>query len=307
MSTFKVTDLTDVRVAVIGGSGLYHLDNLTYLGDVNPETPWGFPSAPIHVCETAAKQKVAFLSRHGKGHVFLPHELPFRANIAALKAIGCQVILAFSACGSLREEIAPEDFILVSQLIDRTKGIRPSTFFGDGMAAHVMFADPFSPVLSSIIADENKKQGIVKLHENKCLVCMEGPAFSTRAESHLYRSWGCDVINMTAIPEAKLAKEAEIEYQMINMATDYDCWRESEEAVSVEAVIRHLTNNASSAKKLAEALIPRIESELANPDSALSKKVKADAGSSKGAVITAPDQRNKETAGKLNFMLHGYF
>ena len=205
----------DIRIGIIGGSGLYHLPGFTVLCELNPETPWGFPSDKIIVCQSPEGHKIAFLARHGRGHYLNPSEVNSRANIAALKHLGVQVILSFSAVGSLREEIAPRDFAIPSQLIDRTKGIRPFTFFEDGVVGHVGFADPFCPELATLITQHLHACEGLKCHENKTLVVMEGPAFSTRAESHLYRSWGCDLINMSALPEAKLAREAEIVYQMV--------------------------------------------------------------------------------------------
>ncbi|KAI8621774.1 nucleoside phosphorylase domain-containing protein [Chytriomyces sp. MP71] len=297
--------MNGVQVAVIGGSGLYHLDGLTVLGEVNPETPWGFPSDKIVISQTPHGTKVAFLARHGRGHYLNPSEVPSRANIAALKHIGVQVILAFSAVGSLREEIAPRDFVIPSQVIDRTKGIRPSTFFDNGVVAHAMFADPFDTSLAALIADvaQTACPG-VKFHTNKTLVCMEGPQFSTRAESHLYRSWGCDIINMSVLPESKLAREAEIAYQMVCMSTDYDCWREGEEAVNVEAVIANLGANSANAKNLLNKLIQKVE--IALEEKSL-KTVNELKGSMKFSGITNPEKRNPETAKKLSYILPGYF
>ncbi|KNC96983.1 methylthioadenosine phosphorylase [Spizellomyces punctatus DAOM BR117] len=295
---------SDVKIAIIGGSGLYHLDNLKVLGEINPETPWGHPSDKIIISETPDGHKIAFLARHGRGHFLNPSEVPARANIAALKHIGVEVILAFSAVGSLREEIKPRDFVLPSQIVDRTKGIRPSTYFENGVTAHVGFADPFDKELSDIIfAQGNVCEGVT-FHTNKTLVCMEGPAFSTRAESHMYRSWGCDIINMSVLPEAKLAREAEIGYQMVCMSTDYDCWKETEEAVSVEAVIANLGANSDNAKKLLLAVIPAVTKAL---DAGELKSVAALQGANKYAVITSKEKRNAEQLKKLEYLLPGYF
>ncbi|KAJ1558989.1 hypothetical protein HK096_002008, partial [Nowakowskiella sp. JEL0078] len=258
-----VENLKDVQIAVIGGSGLYHLDNLTVLGEVYPLTPWGYPSDKIIISETPTKHKIAFLARHGRGHFLNPSEVPVRANIAALKHIGVRVILAFSAVGSLRQEIAPRDFVLPSQVVDRTKGVRSSTFFDNGVTGHVGFADPFDAEIADIVwAQRSVLSAPSTFHRDKTLVCMEGPAFSTRAESHLYRSWGCDVINMSVLPESKLAREAEIAYQMVCMSTDYDCWKVEEEAVSVEAVVANLGKNANNAKALVVAVIPELANAL---------------------------------------------
>ncbi|KAJ3198725.1 hypothetical protein HDU83_002430 [Entophlyctis luteolus] len=298
-------NLTDIRIAVIGGSGLYSLDGLEILGEVNPLTPWGYPSDKIVISKTAHGTKIAFLARHGRGHYLNPSEVPARANIAALKHLGVEVIIAFSAVGSLQEEIAPRDFVVPSQIVDRTKGIRPGTFFEKGVVAHAMFADPFDPSLAALI---NKVAVTacpgVKFHSDKTLVCMEGPAFSTRAESRLYRAWGCDVINMSVVPEAKLAREAEIAYQMVCMSTDYDCWREGEEAVNVEAVIANLGANSDNARKLLGALILAIEDGL---EKGSLHSVTALKGSMRFAGITNPDKRDSDTCAKLRYILPDYF
>ncbi|KAL7314397.1 S-methyl-5-thioadenosine phosphorylase [Mucor circinelloides] len=298
-----VNTIHDVKIAVIGGSGLYHLEGLEVIEEVNPETPWGFPSDKIIICKTPSDDKIAFLARHGRGHYLTPTEVPVRANIAALKHLGVEVILAFSAVGSLREEIPPCDFVLPDQLIDRTRGLRPSTFFGEGVVAHAGFADPFHAGLSNLIAKHAKVLEFgAKLHQNKTAVCMEGPAFSTRAESHMYRSWGGDIINMSALPEAKLAREAEIAYQMICMSTDYDCWRQNEEAVTVETVMQNMGNNGKNAKTLLHALLPDLEEAVNN--GTLEPKLK---GSMKFSGMTAPEKRNPETVRKLEYILPGYY
>lgn len=254
---------------------------------------------------TPRGHKIAFLARHGRGHQINPSEVPTRANIASLKHIGVEVIVAFSAVGSLREEIKPRDFVLPDQIIDRTKGVRPSTFFEDGVVAHAMFADPFFKGVADIVyAQKDQLVGGVKLHRNKTLVCMEGPQFSTRAESHMYRSWGADIINMSALPEAKLAREAEIAYQMVCMSTDYDCWREGEdgEAVTVEAVITNLKHNSDNAKQLLLTIIPELEKALY--EGTLTQSLK---GSMKFACITAPEKRKPEVVEKLEYILPGYY
>ncbi|KAI8980995.1 nucleoside phosphorylase domain-containing protein [Pilobolus umbonatus] len=293
----------NVKIAVIGGSGLYKLEGLEVIGEVNPETPWGFPSDKIVISKLPSGDKIAFLARHGRGHYLTPTEVPVRANIAALKSLGVEVILAFSAVGSLREEIPPCDFVLPDQLIDRTRGLRPSTFFGEGLVAHAGFADPFHAGLADLIAAQEKSlQFSAKLHRNKTAVCMEGPAFSTRAESHMYRSWGGDIINMSALPEAKLAREAEIMYQMICMSTDYDCWRQNEEAVTVETVMQNMGNNGINAKNLLHAILPSLEKAV--KENTLEPKLK---GSMKFAGMTSKEKRNAETVRKLDYILPGYF
>ncbi len=278
-----------VQIGVIGGSGFYQIDGFEIVHEIFPDTPWGKPSDSIFIARYQGIL-IAFLSRHGRGHYYNPTEVPYRANIASLKSIGVEHILAFSAVGSLREKIKPRDFVIPNQIIDRTKGIRPHTFYENGIVAHFVFADPFSKVLADEIY-KHRDVLDVKMHKNKTLVCMEGPAFSTRAESHLYRSWGADVINMSVLPEAKLAREAEISYQMICMSTDYDCWKEDEEDVSVELVLENLHANAENAKKLLKSLIPSVYY-LPNPYK----------NTIHSSIITAPEKRNPEQLDKLRFL-----
>ncbi|KAJ2770438.1 S-methyl-5-thioadenosine phosphorylase, partial [Coemansia nantahalensis] len=248
----------DVRIGVIGGTGLYSLDGLDVVETLAVETPWGAPSGPITIAESGRGFRIAFLARHGPAHHVLPSEVNYRANIAALKAVGVQAILAFSAVGSLREEIRPGDFVLVDQIIDRTKGVRADSFFtGTGVTAHASFGEPVSAALRALVA--RHAAAVPALRPGGTSVCMEGPAFSTRAESNLYRSWGADVINMTNIPEAKLAREAEITYAVVCMATDYDAWRESAEPVTVAEVMKTMKVNAGNAKALLLAALPDLE------------------------------------------------
>ncbi|GJJ69823.1 5'-methylthioadenosine phosphorylase [Entomortierella parvispora] len=291
-----------VKIAVIGGSGLYNLEGIEFVAEVNPDTPWGKPSDAITIARTADGTHVAFLARHGRGHYLTPTEVPSRANMAALKSLGVEAILAFSAVGSLREELAPRDFILPSQIIDRTKGIRPSTFFEDGIVAHAMFADPFSKVLEQVIWDQRDVLEGGKFHKDKTLICMEGPQFSTRAESNMYRSFGADVINMSALPEAKLAREAEMAYQMICMSTDYDCWKEHEVAVTVEAVVANLNANSANAQRVLKAILPGVRKVV--EDGSVLEGLK---GSMRFACMTAPAKRSKAAVEKLEFLLPGYY
>ncbi|KAH6594975.1 hypothetical protein BASA61_003912 [Batrachochytrium salamandrivorans] len=296
-----LTSVTGVDIAVIGGSGLYNLDNLKVIGEINPLTPWGYPSDHIVISETPNGTKIAFLARHGRGHYLTPTEVPSRANIAALKHIGAKAIIAFSAVGSLRQEIAPRDFVIPDQIIDRTKGIRPFSFFEQGAVGHVSFADPFSNDLGELIYNHRDAcpKGVT-VHNKKTLVCMEGPAFSTRAESNMYRSWGCDVINMSVLPEAKLAREAEMAYQMVCMSTDYDCWKIEEAAVTVEAVVANLNANAQTAKQLLLAVIPALESVLAAKSL---KSVTALENCSAHAVMTSKSKQSPEVIAKLAYIL----
>jgi 5'-methylthioadenosine phosphorylase len=235
------------RLAVIGGSGLYQLKTAEKIETVEVPTPFGLPSDLISIVKVKGHE-VAFVPRHGKGHRLLPTEVPSKANIWALKSLGVEQILSISAVGSLREEIRPGDFVLCDQLIDRTRS-RDLSFFGDGVVGHVPFAEPFCGGMRSSIAGILKK-GDHPLHERGTLVTMEGPLFSTRAESHLYRGWGADLIGMTAIPEAKLAREAEICLAIVAMVTDYDCWREATESVTVEMILKVMRENTGSIQKV---------------------------------------------------------
>lgn len=307
-----------VTLAVIGGTGLYDLPNLRPIARLTISTPWGFPSSPITISKTELGFPVAFLARHGQHHDLLPSDVPSRANIAALKKLGVKAIVAFSAVGSLQQEIKPRDFVLPTQIIDRTKGIRPSTFFEKGFVAHAMFGEPFDLKLNSLIANAIPSEGFLEgfdkedanptLHtkehtnngEDLTVICMEGPQFSTRAESKLYRSWGGSIINMSVLPEAKLAREAEIAYQMICMSTDYDSWNESEEPVTVETVVGNLKANSANACKLAAKLID----EFAEKGGEIGDDIQ---GSMKFAVSTSPHGVKKELLEKMHFLFPGYW
>jgi len=248
------------RIAIIGGTGLEEMEGLTHAQEVDMDTPFGKPSDAI-VVGRLGDTAVAFLSRHGRGHRISPSELPARANIWALKSLGVERIISISAVGSLKEEIEPLHLVVPDQLIDRTRG-RPSSFFGDGVVAHVGFADPFCPVLRQVLVEGCRSAGTT-VHDGGTYVVMEGPQFSTRAESLLYRSWGASVIGMTALPEAKLAREAEICYATLACATDYDCWREGYESVSVELVMANLLKNVAVSKRVVQEVVPRIPRERA--------------------------------------------
>jgi len=297
----------NVVIGVIGGSGLYHLDNLTFIKQVNPETPWGSPSSPITICSLPSGTKVAFLARHGPGHTISPSAVPSRANIAALKTLGVKAILAFSAVGSLREEIPPGTFCLPTQIIDRTKGIRPSTFFDGSVVAHASFGDPFSMKLVRWLEGEVGKtlesdpRG-VKLVTDKCIVCMEGPQFSTRAESLMYRQWGGDLINMSVLPEAKLAREAEISYALIATATDYDAWRPHEESVTVVEVFKTLQANAETARHVAAAVLEGLTAAAVKGDI-----LSAEKGSMQYSVMPRSEGQRAEDVAKLRYILPEYF
>jgi len=235
------------RVGIIGGSGLYQLDGMTKVREARIKTPFGDTSDAIILGQIEGVN-VAFLPRHGIGHRISPSELPSKANIYALKSLGVEYIIAISTVGSLKEKIKPMDIVIPDQIIDRTF-LRPDTFFGNGIVGHVAFADPYCPVLSDVLYDSTRKIGI-RVHDGGICMVMEGPQFSTRAESELYRSWGADVILMTALPEAKLAREAEMCYSMMAIVTDYDCWNEVSETVTVEMVVNNLKKSLVTAKKV---------------------------------------------------------
>src|SRR5213079_837671 len=241
-----------IEIGIIGGSGLYDMAELTDREEKSISTPFGDPSGP-YVLGTLRGKRVAFLARHGVGHRILPSELNFRANIFGMKLLGVEYILSASAVGSLKEAYKPADIVVPDQFFDRTKG-RPSTFFGRGLAAHVGFAHPFCRILSGIAYDSGKKAGAT-IHKGGTYVCMEGPQFSTLAESKLYRSWGMDIIGMTNLQEAKLAREAEMCYTTLALVTDYDCWHPDHDSVTVDLIIGNLLQNAVTAQKtIAEAV-----------------------------------------------------
>ncbi|HET9300644.1 MAG TPA: S-methyl-5'-thioadenosine phosphorylase [Candidatus Polarisedimenticolaceae bacterium] len=235
------------EIGLIGGSGLYALAGVAQAREVVVDTPFGPPSDALVVGEIAGR-RVAFLARHGRGHRLLPHEINYRANVWAMKALGVSRILSASAVGSLRETVEPRHVMTPDQFVDRTRG-RAATFFGQGIAVHVGFADPVCAELRTRMAEEARNCGAV-VHAEGTYLCMEGPAFSTRAESHLYRAWGMDVIGMTNLTEAKLAREAEICYATLALVTDYDCWHEEEDDVTVDAILETLQANARLAAEV---------------------------------------------------------
>src|SRR4051794_24136700 len=278
-----------ISIGIIGGSGLYDMAELTDREERTVETPFGDPSAP-YVVGTLGGKRVAFLARHGAGHRLLPSELNFRANIFGFKTLGVEVILSASAVGSLKEEYRPLDLLIPDQFFDRTKG-RVSTFFGRGLVAHVGVAHPFCGALSGAAYDAARAAGLAEgtaapgrsdapaVHRGGTYVCMEGPQFSTLAESQLYRSWGMDVIGMTNLQEAKLAREAEICYTTIALVTDYDCWHPDHDQVTVEMIIANLTQNARTAQEVIAGAIARIPAE----------RTCGCASALKHAIITRPD------------------
>jgi 5'-methylthioadenosine phosphorylase len=251
-----MTGRNEALLGIIGGSGLYEMIGLDDVREVRISTPFGDPS-DAYIMGTLRGRRVAFLPRHGKGHRILPSELNFRANVHGFKALGADAIVSISAVGSLREHIRPGTVVVPDQFIDRTRG-RISTFFGDGVVAHVSFADPFCAPLSRLLAISAREAG-AEVHEGGTYVCMEGPQFSTRAESHLYRTWGGDIIGMTNLQEAKLAREAELCFATLAMATDFDCWRSPEADVEITDVLAVLRANAELAKRTVTLVAERLE------------------------------------------------
>ncbi|MGB0125728.1 MAG: S-methyl-5'-thioadenosine phosphorylase [Silvibacterium sp.] len=285
--------MQQAEIGIIGGSGLYAMPGLTAVREERVETPFGDPSDAFVLGELEGR-KVAFLARHGRGHRLLPSELNFRANIYAMKKLGVERIISVSAVGSLKEEHKPTDFVIPDQFIDRTFH-RVSTFFGDGLVAHVGFGDPVCATVGKAIAEGCAREGVVG-KAGGTYVCMEGPQFSTRAESNLYRSWGADVIGMTNLQEAKLAREAEICYATMAMVTDYDCWREGHDDVTVDQIVAVLHQNAANACKVVRAAVAAMPRE----------RNCACAAALKFAMLTDPAVIPAETRKKLDLLVGKY-
>lgn len=281
-------------VGILGGTGLYQIDGLKNIQEIKLDTPFGQPS-DSYVLGELEGVRVAFLSRHGRGHRLLPAEVNYRANVFGFKLLGVEKIISVNSVGSLKEEIRPRDIVLADQFIDRTR--RPNTFFGQGLVAHISLAQPVCPVLSRHVYEVARELGL-RVWPGGTYVCIEGPAFSTKAESRVYRQWGAEVIGMTAATEARLSREAEICYVTMNLVTDYDVWKEGEETVSVELVLANLQANIASARaiiKKAVADIKKIE-DLACPcRQAL-----------QNAMVTSPEARNPETVEKLKPIIGKY-
>ena len=250
--------MAEAKIGIIGGSGLYKMADLKDVQEVQISTPFGSPSDAV-IVGTLAGNSVAFLARHGRNHTLLPSEVPYRANIYAMKQLGVEYIISASAVGSLKAEAKPLDMVVPDQFIDRTKN-RVSTFFGEGIVAHIAFADPVCSQLAKVLTEAVASLNLtdVTLHRGGTYVCMEGPAFSTKAESHLYRSWDATVIGMTNLPEAKLAREAEMAYATLALVTDYDCWHPDHDSVTVEMVIANLHRNATNAQKVIQETVKRL-------------------------------------------------
>jgi 5'-methylthioadenosine phosphorylase len=282
-----------VHIGIIGGSGLYGMDGVTDRSEVTVTTPFGEPSGP-YVIGTLHGRRVAFLARHAAGHRILPSEINFRANIFGMKLLGVEYILSASAVGSLKEEYKPLDIVIPDQFFDRTRG-RVSTFFGRGLAAHVAFAHPFCRILSGIAYESGKTAGAA-IHKGGTYVCMEGPQFSTLAESNLYRSWGMDIIGMTNLQEAKLAREAEICYTTIALVTDYDCWHPDHDSVTVDMIIANLTQNAKTAEQIITGAVARLPYE----------RTCECASALKYAIVTRPDAISAQIREELAPILDRY-
>ena len=290
--------LDSARVGVIGGSGLYSINSLESIREVQIETPFGSPSDALRI-GTLNGVEVVFLARHGRQHHLLPSEIPYRANIWALRSLGVRWLISVSAVGSLREHLRPRDMVVPHQFIDRTRQ-RPQSFFGNGCVAHVSLADPFCPTLSEWLAAAAAGEMPVghHLHRGGTYLCMEGPAFSTRAESELYRSWGCDVIGMTNHTEARLAREAEIAYASLSMVTDFDCWHDDHDAVTVEMVVGNLKANATATGPILERLMDSFREE--RPGSPAHNALEH-------ALMTSPDAVPAETRKRLDLFTSPYW
>ncbi|HQU29987.1 MAG: S-methyl-5'-thioadenosine phosphorylase [Planctomycetia bacterium] len=285
--------MKEQTIGIIGGSGLYNIEGIKEVKSISVDTPFGKPSDNFTVGILEGR-KVAFLPRHGKGHTILPSELNFRANIYGMKKLGAEHIIAVSAVGSMKEEIKPLDIVIPDQFFDRTRG-RISTFFGEGIVGHVSFADPVCSTLANSLWNAAKSIG-VHVHKGGTYLCMEGPLFSTRAESQVYRQWGVSVIGMTNLQEAKLAREAEICYSTLAMVTDYDCWHVSEEAVTLEMIIGNLNKNTETAKRILKAVIPKIEQ----------KRTCACTTAVQDAIVTHKDLIPESTKKKLDIIFGKY-
>lgn len=289
--------MEQVKIGIIGGSGLYQMPELENVRELAVDTPFGKPSDSFIIGELEGVT-VAFLPRHGRGHKLTPTELPFRANIYAMKLLGVDYILSVSAVGSLQEKYAPTDFVIPDQFFDRTRArAEESTFFGNGIVGHITFSHPVCEELGDILEAACSTVEGLKLHRGGTYICMEGPAFSTKAESNVYRSWGMDIIGMTNLQEAKLAREAEIAYATLALVTDYDCWHEEHDSVSVEMVIGYLQKNVRNAQLVLKEAVKLVDAKSTpNPFE----------GATKNAIFTQPEHWNAETAKNLDAIIGKY-
>ena len=285
--------MPEAKIGVIGGTGLYNIEGMTDIEEVSIDTPFGKPSDSFIIGKLEGTG-IAFLSRHGRGHKLMPTELPNKANIYAMKSLGVEHIIASCSAGSFKKEIEPGHLLIPDQVIDRTR-VRDSTFFGNGIVGHIPFADPFCPVLSDILYESAKDTGTT-VHKGGTFVVMEGPAFSTRAESRLYRSWDADLIGMTTLPEAKLAREAEICYAVIGCVTDYDSWWKSAEAITVDVILGIMHHNVDTAKEIIKKSVSRIPEKRECPcPTALQT-----------AFVTSPEAMPEEQKKKLKMIFGKY-
>ncbi len=286
--------MENVQIGVIGGSGFYEIEGMSDIEEIRITTPFGDPSDTV-VVGTLEGRRVAFLPRHGRGHVVLPSGINFRANVFAMKTLGVEYLISVSAIGSLREEMAPRHFVIPNQIFDHTKR-RVGTFFDEGIVVHVGMADPFCGGLGTLVADAAEQSGAT-VHRGAMYICMEGPQFSTKGESELYRRWGMDIIGMTAMPEAKLAREAEMCYAVLGAVTDYDCWHPEHDSVTVQMLLDNLRSNSEAAKRTLKALLPMIPAErTCSCKDALAT-----------AVVSQPDAVSKEVREKLKPLIGRYF
>jgi 5'-methylthioadenosine phosphorylase len=289
--------MEQVKIGIIGGSGLYQMPELENVRELEVDTPFGKPSDAFIIGELDGVT-VAFLPRHGRGHKILPTELPFRANIYAMKLLGVEYILSVSAVGSLQEQYAPMDFFIPDQFFDRTRArAEESTFFGNGIVGHITFSHPVCEELGDILETACGTVEGLTVHRGGTYICMEGPAFSTKAESNVYRKWGMDVIGMTNLQEAKLAREAEIAYATLALVTDYDCWHEDHDSVSIDMVIEYLSKNVRNAQLVLKEAVRLVDAkETPNPFE----------GATRSAIFTQPQDWNPETAKKLDAIIGKY-
>lgn len=290
--------MSSIEIGIMGGSGLYKMSALTDIEEVQVSTPYGDPSDNL-ITGKLDGVPVVFLARHDRNHSILPSELPYKANIYAMKKMGVKYIISASAVGSLKEEVKPLDLVVLDQFIDRTQH-RPASFFGEGIVGHISFADPICPNLAKILGDAVESLNLkdVTLHRTGTYVCMEGPAFSTKAESNLYRSWGADVIGMTNLAEAKLAREAEIAYATLALVTDYDCWHPDHDHVTVEMVIANLHKNGENAQKVIRETVRRIAE---HPPQSIAHHAL------QYAIITPWDKVPPETKEKVSLLVKKYY
>ncbi|MFN0140563.1 MAG: S-methyl-5'-thioadenosine phosphorylase [Pyrinomonadaceae bacterium] len=289
--------MEQVKIGIIGGSGLYQMPELANVREQKVETPFGAPSDAFIVGELEGVT-VAFLPRHGRGHKFTPTEVPYRANIYAMKMLGVEYVLSVSAVGSLQAKYAPMDFVIPDQFFDRTRArASESTFFGEGIVAHITFAHPVCDELGDILEASCKAVEGLNIHRGGTYLCMEGPAFSTKAESNVYRQWGMDIIGMTNLQEAKLAREAEIAYATLALVTDYDCWHEEHDSVTLDMVVSYLTNNVRNAQLVLKEAVKRVNAK---------ETPNQFAGATKNAIFTQPDHWPAETAKKLEAIIGEY-